>query len=56
MKRLLGLAGHTWGIRWSARTTYMSLDKNPGIELVDPEPCKELPRWPQLFLAGIVPY
>ena len=28
----------------------------PGIKMVDPEPCKEIQRLPQLFLAGIVPY
>ena len=28
----------------------------PAIEMGDPEPCKELRRRPQLFLAGIVPY
>ena len=27
----------------------------PGINMVDPEPCKELRRRPQLFPAGIVP-
>ena len=29
---------------------------NPGTKMVYPEPCKELRRRPQLFLAGIVPY
>ena len=28
----------------------------PGTKMVDPEPCKELRRRPQLFIAGIVPY
>ena len=28
----------------------------PGIKMVYPEPCKELRRRPQLFMAGIVPY
>ena len=28
----------------------------PGIKMVDPEPCKETQRRPQLFIAGIVPY
>ena len=28
----------------------------PGIKMVDPEPCKEIQRRPQLFMAGIVPY
>ena len=28
----------------------------PGIKMVDPEPCKELRRRPQLLLAGTAPY
>ena len=28
----------------------------PGIKMVYPEPCKELRRRPQLFLAGTAPY
>ena len=28
----------------------------PGTKMVDPEPCKELRRRPQLYIAGIVPY
>ena len=28
----------------------------PGTKMVYPEPCKELRRRPQLFLAGVVPY
>ena len=28
----------------------------PGSKMVDPEPCKESRRRPQLFVAGIVPY
>ena len=28
----------------------------PGIEMVYPEPCKELRKRPQLFLAGTAPY
>ena len=28
----------------------------PGIEIVYPEPCKELRRRPQLFMAGSDPY
>ena len=28
----------------------------PGTQMVDPEPCKELRRRPQLYVAGIVPY
>ena len=28
----------------------------PGIEMLDPEPCKEIQRRLHLFMAGIVPY
>ena len=31
------------------------LQSKPGIKMVDPEPCKEIHRQPQLFMAGIVP-
>ena len=34
----------------------MSHKSKPGTKMVDPEPCKELSRRPQLFMAGILPY
>ena len=35
---------------------YVSYNQNPVLKMVNPEPCKELRRRPQLFLAGIGPY
>ena len=42
--------------KWSSGRTWTNESQSkPGIYMVDPRPCKEIQRRPQLFLAGIVP-
>ena len=38
------------------QTTTLESQSKPGTKMVNPEPCKELERRPQLFLAGTAPY
>ena len=58
--RSMPRAGHssapTWGRGATALCPAPLLLLRQGVTIQCPEPCKELRRWPQLLLVGIVPY